>query len=68
MNDFSNNMRPVIVNCNGRILNGYFHQFVSNVSDNYSITLALVEHMDGSLNYYDPYCIRFSDRERKNGI
>ncbi len=56
-------LRPVIVNIDGKQVKGYFHRFIYSFSTQYSATQALIELADGRLRYYDPFYVQFSDRE-----
>ena len=56
------NLRPVIVNQNGRSCEGYFHRFAFKSSEFESKTQALIELKDGTLRFFDPYYVKFTDR------
>ncbi|WP_109830109.1 hypothetical protein [Reichenbachiella versicolor] len=58
-------LRPVIVSKGGKKVKGYFHRFVYQFNHNYSETKALVELYDGSLRFYDPFFVKFSDRSKQ---
>lgn len=62
-----NTLRPVTVNINGKQIKGYFHRFIYSFSSHYSATQALIELSDGRLRYYDPFYVKFSDRETQVG-
>ncbi len=56
-------LRPVVVCHNGKYLNGFFHRFVYSYSSYHSFTQALIELDDGRLRYFDPFFVRFTDRD-----
>lgn len=58
-----NDLRPVVINQNGKILKGYFHRFVYKLANYHSETHVLVELEDGKLRYFDPFFVQFSDRK-----
>jgi len=62
-----NKLRPVIIKGMGKIQKGYFYRFVYQSHDYYSTTRVLVELKDGSLKYFDPEFIKFSDRFSDRG-
>ena len=61
----SNNkiLRPVIITHKGETLKGFFHRFVYSYSSYHSETQALIELDDGRLRYFDPFFVRFTDRD-----
>ncbi|MEQ8628183.1 hypothetical protein [Ekhidna sp.] len=63
-----NTLRPVEVQQNGKKIKGYFHRFVYSSSNYCSVTQVLIELEDGRLRFFDPYFVRFADRETKRDI
>lgn len=57
-------LRPVIVDNKGKKEKGFFHRFVFQLANYQSDTKALIELEDGRLRYFDPYFVRFSDRNK----
>jgi len=60
------NLRPVIVKRRGETQKGYFHRFVYQSHEYYSTTRVLIELDDGSLKYFDPEFVRFTDRKKRS--
>lgn len=59
-------LRPVVVTEKGRETKGYFHRFVYTMSGVHSETKALIELDNGSLRYFDPFAVRFTDRQNES--
>lgn len=56
-------LRPVKVNFEGKQVQGHFHRFAYRSSEFQSETQVLVELEDGRLMFFDPFFVRFTDRD-----